>query len=264
MQSISTTIRRVGTFGVAVTLGLFLLGGTASAAPKGERGKGPEQTTTVTEDNDKNDGDTPNNVIDDGDNAHPSGKDRSVERGGSGNQGKAKSDPDDDGRGPDRSNGGVDQPGGAGGVDLADQDGNNGCGNDDDFEDDNEGWCGKPKATKPTVDQVPAPFVPEAAPTPAVTVTAAAIEAPPVTTAPAVEAVALAEVAPAATTGEIPTQVLGVTHERAQAERPTEVLGVSFERGSLARTGISITTLILLAVALVAIGVGCKRAAQRA
>ncbi|MBW3621671.1 MAG: LPXTG cell wall anchor domain-containing protein, partial [Actinobacteria bacterium] len=34
-------------------------------------------------------------------------------------------------------------------------DGNNGCGNDDDFEDDNEGWCGKPPrddadATTPT------------------------------------------------------------------------------------------------------------------
>ncbi|HYP24319.1 MAG TPA: hypothetical protein VEV43_12160, partial [Actinomycetota bacterium] len=37
-------------------------------------------------------------------------------------------------------------------VDKADQDGNNGCGNDDDFEDDNEGWCGrKPKPAKPEV-----------------------------------------------------------------------------------------------------------------
>ncbi|MFN2587680.1 MAG: hypothetical protein ABR613_06155, partial [Actinomycetota bacterium] len=44
------------------------------------------------------------------------------------------------------SNGGADKPNGPGGVDKADQDGNNGCGNDDDFEDDNEGWCGgKPK-----------------------------------------------------------------------------------------------------------------------
>ena len=67
--------------------------------------------------------------------------DRSVENGGSGNQGNAQSDPDDDGNGPDRSNGGADKPGGPGGDDLADQDGNNGCGNDDDFEDDNEGHC---------------------------------------------------------------------------------------------------------------------------
>ena len=94
-----------------------------------------------TEDTDTNDGGTPNNVVDDGDNAHPSGKDRSVENGGSGNQGWAQSDPDDDGRGPDRTNGGADKPDGPGGDDLADQDGNNGCGNDDDFEDDNEGWC---------------------------------------------------------------------------------------------------------------------------
>jgi len=104
----------------------------------------------VTEDNDRNDGGTPNNVADDGDNAHPSGRDRSVEPGGNGNQGAAASDPDDDGRGPDRTNGGPDKPDGSGGVDLADQDGNNGCGNDDDFEDDNEGWCGsKPTPARP-------------------------------------------------------------------------------------------------------------------
>ena len=77
-----------------------------------------------------------------GDSAHPSGKDRCEESGGSGTQGSATSDPDDDGRGPDRSNGGVDQEGGEGGVNTADQDGNNGCGNDQDFEDDNEGLCG--------------------------------------------------------------------------------------------------------------------------
>ena len=97
-----------------------------------------------TEDTDTNDGGTPNNVVDDGDNQHPSGRDRSVEPGGSGNQGNSPSDPDGD------SNGGPDKPNGPGGVDLADQDGNNGCGNDDDFEDDNEGWCGrKPERTKP-------------------------------------------------------------------------------------------------------------------
>ncbi len=107
--------------------------------------------TTYTEDNDTNDGDTPNNQSDKGDNAHPSRKDRSVEAGGSGNQGNSESDPDDDGRGPDRTNGGPDKPNGSGGVDAADQDGNNGCGNDDDFEDDNEGLCGgnRVKANKP-------------------------------------------------------------------------------------------------------------------
>ena len=118
--------------------------GSSSAPAKDNDGDADSDPgTTYTEDNDTNDGGTPNNVEDDGDNAHPSGKDRSVENGKSGNQGKSESDPDDDGRGPDRSNGGPDKPNGSGGVDKADQDGNNGCGNDDDFEDDNEGWCGR-------------------------------------------------------------------------------------------------------------------------
>jgi hypothetical protein len=111
-----------------------------------------DPNTSYTEDDDTNDGNTPNNQPDEGDNAHPSGKDRSVESGGSGNQGNSESDPDDDGRGPDRSNGGPDKPNGSGGVDEADQDGNNGCGNDDDFEDDNEGWCGKPERPAAAVD----------------------------------------------------------------------------------------------------------------
>ncbi|HEX2296260.1 MAG TPA: hypothetical protein VHN37_13255 [Actinomycetota bacterium] len=138
-------------------------GGNGAAASQEGNGKGDaakdndgdadsDSSTSHTEDDDTNDGDTPNNVPDDGDNAHPSGKDKSVENGGSGNQGNSESDPDDDGRGPDRSNGGPDKPNGSGGVDKADQDGNNGCGNDDDFEDDNEGWCGrKPKPAKPEV-----------------------------------------------------------------------------------------------------------------
>ncbi len=118
----------------------------------GDADSDSDSGTAYTEDDDTNDGNTPNNVPDDGDNAHPSGKDRSVENGGSGNQGSSESDPDDDGRGPDRSNGGPDKPNGSGGVDKADQDGNNGCGNDDDFEDDNEGWCGrKPKPAPPAV-----------------------------------------------------------------------------------------------------------------
>jgi hypothetical protein len=115
-------------------------------------GKATKSSSGMTEDNDTNDGNTPNNVVDEGDNAHPSGKDKSVEHGNSGNQGNSQSDPDDDGRGPDRSNGGADKPDGPGGVDLADQDGNNGCGNDDDFEDDNEGWCGKKPKPERKVD----------------------------------------------------------------------------------------------------------------
>jgi hypothetical protein len=84
-----------------------------------------------------------------GESAHPSGNDRCEEPGGSGAQGEdgtqiqgdAASDPDDNGNPPERTNGGADEPGGPGGVNLQDQDGNNGCGNDQDFEDDNEGLC---------------------------------------------------------------------------------------------------------------------------
>ena len=138
---------------IAVVLGitallLATLVAPASAKPKDEsRDKAP--TPAYTEDNDTNDNNTRNNVADAGDNRHPSGKDRSIENGASGNQGKAQADPDDDGRGPDRTNGGADQPGGRGGADKADQDGNNGCGNDDDFEDDNEGHCGRPTTATP-------------------------------------------------------------------------------------------------------------------
>lgn len=46
---------------------------------------------------------------------------------------QAQADPDGD------ENGGVDQPGGSGGVNTDDQDGNNGSGNDSDCEDDNRG-----------------------------------------------------------------------------------------------------------------------------
>ena len=126
---------------------------TQSKDNDGDADNTPGQTT---EDNDAASADqdgkqTPNNVEDDGDNRHPSGKDRSVENGGSGNQGNSESTPDQNGKGPERDYNGTDKPGGSGGVDKNDQDGNNGCGNDDDFEDDNEGWCGKP----PKNDEVP-------------------------------------------------------------------------------------------------------------
>lgn len=51
-------------------------------------------------------------------------------------QGRSPSDPDGE------TNGGADKPGCTGGVDPGDRDGNNGCGNDADREDDNNGNCG--------------------------------------------------------------------------------------------------------------------------
>jgi hypothetical protein len=105
------------------------------------------------------------------DNQHPSGKDRSEEPGGSGNQGKSESDPDDNvgpmrnecGASPasDPRGGCTDKPGGSGGMDLHDQDGNNGCGNDDDFDDDNNGHCGGKVKDAPK----PPPTTPEPPPT---------------------------------------------------------------------------------------------------
>ena len=115
----------------SLLLVMFIM--TATPALAGGGGPG----SAYNEDNDTNDNNTPNNVVDDGDDQHPSGNDRSIENGGSGNQGNSGSDPDGD------SNGGEDKPNGSGGNDKADQDGNNGCGNDDDFEDDNNGNCGK-------------------------------------------------------------------------------------------------------------------------
>lgn len=113
-------------------IGSSLLVATLGLAPAGAEARSGQartsESTSFTEDSDTNDGGTPNNVEDDGDNRRPSGRDRSVEQGGSGNQGASTSDPDDDGSGPDRSNGGPDQPNGSGGVDLADQDGTRGNG----------------------------------------------------------------------------------------------------------------------------------------
>ena len=109
------------------------------------------------------------------DNQHPSGKDRSEEPGGSGNQGKSESDPDDNvgpmrnecGASPasDPRGGCTDKPGGSGGMDLQDQDGNNGCGNDDDFDDDNNGHCGGKAKESPPVPPKSPPNKPETPPT---------------------------------------------------------------------------------------------------
>jgi LPXTG-motif cell wall-anchored protein len=99
-------------------------------------------------------------IADCGDSQHPSGNDRCEEPGGSGDQGNTPADPDED------DNGGVDQSGGSGGANQQDKDGNNGCGNDQDFEDDNNGNCGgthddvepsEPPTEEPTEDATEAP-----------------------------------------------------------------------------------------------------------
>ena len=117
-----------------------------------------EADASSTEDSSKTNENSDDATDDDDDNRHPSGKDRETNNGPTDDVqgGDQTSNPDNDGRGPERSScdntsadtvgGCADKPGGTGGVDQEDQDWNNGCGNDDDFEDDNEGWCGKPPA----------------------------------------------------------------------------------------------------------------------
>ena len=125
-------------------------------------GDAGNESTAYTEDNDddgrNNEGDNPSTTSKEtypNPSYHPSGKDRYQESGGSGNQGRSESNPDDS-KGPMRYEGtqGDDKPNGPGGTDIYDQDGNNGCGNDQDFDDDNNGWCGKPTKVKATNEHV--------------------------------------------------------------------------------------------------------------
>ncbi|MDQ4006378.1 MAG: hypothetical protein M3135_08790 [Actinomycetota bacterium] len=124
----------------------------------------PDQATAQSEHpTEGDDGDGAPNTPDpqgDNDNEHPSGNDKHEEPGGSGNMGWASSEPDQNTSGPERDVEGGDQPGNVGGADKLDQDGNNGCGNDDDFEDDNEGNCGGKKVTEPPPPPEVAPPTP--------------------------------------------------------------------------------------------------------
>ncbi|MGH2812293.1 MAG: hypothetical protein ACRDI1_06230 [Actinomycetota bacterium] len=218
-------IRRILSVVISTTLFFALSLGVALAKQAGDHdGDADRRTDTrYTEDNDTNDGGTGEGVADSEDNQHPSGQDRSIESGKSGTQGKAESDPDNDGKGPDRSNGGIDKANGPGGDDLADQDGNNGCGNDDDFEDDNEGWCGKPKVES---NEEEAEVLGDQRVRPAGSQVAGASE-------------------------ELPTDVLGASFSSA----PTEVLGANSEAGqALPTTGLSFGRLLLVASAMLGFG----------
>jgi hypothetical protein len=207
------------------------------------------------------------------DNRHPSGKDRSCESGSSEDgstggsaqdhegdsdtsiQGNSDSDPDDDGRGPDRSNGGSDKPnGGVGGLDHADQDSNNGCGNDDDFEDDNEGWCGgkpKPAGGEGQVEvQGQGDTSGKGAQGGTTQVQGKADEAGEVRSLGTAESV---------------TQVLGESFGRAAlpTAAPTVVLGVEFVRGqALAVTGTPAGVMALIALTLIGFGAVLVRASR--
>ncbi len=85
---------------------------------------------------------------------HPSGKDRNTEQGNSYPQGNSHSNPD--GGGVDKPYDSNGQPAGSQGRN--DYDGNNGCGNDNDFSDDNNGKClGRSKKIALVINPTPTP-----------------------------------------------------------------------------------------------------------
>lgn len=144
--AIALVLSSAGLVGASPAEGDEARGNSESAVPEhaAEKQGGPDHVddeidddSTNTSNDSTNDGidDSTNDGIEDGESAHPSGNDRLVEPGSSGTQGESPSDPDG------MTNGGADKPGGEGGIFTGDQDGNNGCGNDQDFEDDNNGLC---------------------------------------------------------------------------------------------------------------------------
>lgn len=109
----------------------------------------------------------PTDIVDTQPSDHPSGKDRNVEPGNSGTQGKSESNPD--GNGVDKPYPADKQPARSQGRN--DNDGNNGCGNDNDFSDDNNGNCGGKKKETPTPPPPISTPTPQESPTPTATTT---------------------------------------------------------------------------------------------
>ena len=193
---------------------------------------------------------------------------RSGHEGSGWTQGRSASDPDG------MTNGGRDKPGFSGGF-SADRDGNNGCGNDDDREDDNNGNCGPRRARvagahqekddddrrkvagahqKKDDDDDDGKVAGAQEQKPA-TVTVAG------TTVSIVRTPEQLAAAPATETAAAPpaeTAVLGaqVEQQPAPAVTPeTEVAGAQESRlGALALTGLALGGLALLGAGLVAIG----------
>jgi hypothetical protein len=215
------------------------------------------------------DGKSTDAPADQSDNKHPSGKDRQADS--TSPQGRSESDPDGD------SNGGTDKPGAVkpASGDAADRDGNNGCGNDDDFEDDNNGKCLRKGHDKTEVKGTSGERKPEQ-PCPDCgkqgstqlqtevkgitaentgTVTAAP---QPIETEVLGVAVTRAETAAAPTQAAAPAEVASA----AQESRPTSVLGNVVTRGAapLARTGLTVGLIALVGMALVTAGQALRKA----
>lgn len=258
-HTVSTASRVGAAFGAGL-LGWLLLAAPATAGPDDERGGGSNQagTAEVME--------TPPGPGDGETDAHPGRRERQSEHGNSDTQGKSPSNPD---------GAGVDKPYDAAAQEAGSQegtfgptasnaddfDGNNGCGNDTDFADDNNGHCGG----RPKGQQSPAPVRPATPVTPD----------NPTGNTPVVPRIE-------STSGNVPpgrvdgsaagAQVLGVQIERspevlsATAPAPdARVLGTQVSRGApavLAATGSPLGLAAAVGVGLVGLGVAARRTAR--
>jgi hypothetical protein len=132
---------------VIAVLALASIGATAALAGGNENANGGNSETAL-----DNKGQAKKAEATDSSNHDPSNPDGTY-------QGKSGSTPDQDGIGADH---GVDNNDKTG----PDTDGNNGCGNDPDREDDNNGWCGKkPANVQPTETPEVSPTATVQAPT---------------------------------------------------------------------------------------------------
>ena len=238
-----STATKLGSAFGACAFAFALMGGPALAVPDGDPAKndhGQETAAAASERlaEDREDPTTKENGTTATDeDAAPGSADRATEAGHSGTQGRSESNPDAER--DDQS--GVDKPYDAAGEskftqwDDSDADGNNGCGNDTNFEDDNNGNCGgKVKATS----NEPKPEVKTETVTPRVT-EVLGVQMERVEAAPASASVAAAEAAPA--------QVLGVQLERGAAA------------AALARTGLPLLLAALVGLALLGGGAFLRR-----
>ncbi len=162
--------------------------------------------------------------------------------------GGSQSDPDGN------SNGGKDKPGYNGGYD-SDKDWNNGCGNDADREDDNNGWCGRKPSKDKSGNEAEAAARNDEAATVSATVSTPA-PAPATFTAAGTTARAQpagTEVAGAQVGADSTTPPLVATTPAGSTE--TEVLGETLVRPSaLARTGAGVGALALLGAGMLGAG----------
>ncbi|HEV3363530.1 MAG TPA: hypothetical protein VG795_05205 [Acidimicrobiia bacterium] len=223
------TIVRIGATGAGALLVLGLLAGPSAGAPRSDKQSKSEHSKSEQSKSEQNKAERTGKVTC----FTPEGK----------TQGRSFSDPDG------MENGGADKPspGCTGGIDLTDRDGNNGCGNDADREDDNNGNCGGDNTRPPgdvsgqqndngkvKTEKVDADVTVQDAGS--LSAAGAPAAADPITTAASTEVLGASLTAPAAADTTTPTTT-----------PDTQVLGETLSApDTLARTGAGIGGLALL------------------